>query len=138
MEKIIRYNLFISHSWTYGEQYDGLVRLLNSDPSFKYRNYSVPKTDPIHNVKTDWELRNAIKTQMISASCVLILAGVYSTYSKWINIEIDLAKNGFVITKKIISIEPWGLERTSTVVKSNANVIVKWSSSSVIEAIKKN
>jgi len=31
---------------------------------------------------------------MKHASVVLILAGVYSTYSKWINIEIDLAKNG--------------------------------------------
>ena len=43
---------------------------------------------------------------MAPASCVLILAGVYSTYSKWINIEIDLAKNGFYTPKRIIAIEP--------------------------------
>ncbi len=51
---------------------------------------------------------------MQHASCVLILAGVYSTYSKWINIEIELANE---MGKKIIAIEPWGSERTSTVVK---------------------
>ncbi|OPY56750.1 MAG: hypothetical protein A4E55_01950 [Pelotomaculum sp. PtaU1.Bin035] len=43
------YNLFISHSWTYSDAYDKLIGLLNSDPYFSYKNYSVPKDDPIHN-----------------------------------------------------------------------------------------
>lgn len=51
---------------------------------------------------------------MQPASCVLIMVGVYSTYSKWINIEIELAQS---MNKKIIAIEPWGTEKTSTVVK---------------------
>jgi hypothetical protein len=55
-----------------------------------------------------------------------VLAGVYSTYSKWINKEIDLAKNGFNIPKKIIAIEPWVSDRTSLVVKNNSDKIVKW------------
>ncbi|WP_421777363.1 TIR domain-containing protein [Gardnerella sp. KA00225] len=33
-----------------------------------------------------------MKNQMQHASCVLILSGIYSTYSKWINIEIELAQ----------------------------------------------
>ncbi|MDY4886770.1 MAG: TIR domain-containing protein [Eubacteriales bacterium] len=70
---------------------------------------------------------------MQHASCVLILAGVYSTYSKWINIEINLAQE---MGKRIIAIEPWGSERTSTVVKSNANKVVKWNTSSIVNAIK--
>jgi hypothetical protein len=127
------YNLFISHSWAYSDAYDGLVNLLNSDRSFDYKNYSVPKNDPIHNAPYDYQLKEAIRRQMQPASCVLILAGVYSTYSKWINIEIGLAKE---MRKKIIAIEPWGAERTSTVVKNAADTIVGWNTASIIKAIR--
>ena len=127
------YNIFISHSWSYSDYYDKLISLLDSESSLYYRDYSVPKNDPIHNANNDRELRAAIKNQMQHASCVLILAGVYSTYSKWINIEIDLAQE---MGKRIIAIEPWGSERTSTVVKSNANKVVKWNTSSIVNAIK--
>ena len=130
------YNLFISHSWSYGDQYNRLVELLNAAPNFEYKNYSVPKDDPIHNAPYDWQLRAAIKEQMSHASCVLVLAGVYSTYSKWINIELDLAQTGYNIPKKIIAIEPWGAERTSTVVKTSADTIVKWQTSSIVKAIR--
>ena len=130
------YNLFISHSWSYGNQYNRLVALLNAAPNFEYRNYSVPKDDPIHDAPYDWQLRAAIKEQMSHASCVLVLAGVYSTYSKWINIELDLARTGFNIPKKIIAIEPWGAEKTSSVVKANADEIIKWQTSSIIKAIR--
>lgn len=127
------YNLFISHSWAYSDAYDQLIRLLNSDSTFIYKNYSIPKNDPIHNARYDYQLKAAIRNQMQHASCVLVLAGVYSTYSKWINIEIELAKE---MNKKIIAIEPWGAEKTSIVVKRCANKIVKWQSSSIIKAIR--
>ena len=127
------YNLFISHSWAYGDAYDKLIRMLDSDRYFKYKDYSVPKNNPIHNATYDYQLRAAIKNQMQHASCVLILAGVYATYSKWINIEIQLAKE---MNKPIIAIEPWGSERTSLIVKNNANKIVRWNTSSIISAIR--
>lgn len=127
------YNIFISHSWSYSDTYENLVKLLDSAPYFDYRNYSVPKDDPIHDADNSSELREAIKNQMQHATCVLILAGVYSTYSKWINIEIELAKE---MGKCVIAIEPWGTERTSTVVKDNADKIVKWQTSSIVDAIK--
>ncbi|MFU0528606.1 TIR domain-containing protein [Gardnerella vaginalis] len=127
------YNLFISHSWSYSDAYDGLVNLLDSNPYFIYKNYSVPKDDPIHNARNDHQLKEAIRNQMQHASCVLILAGVYSTYSKWINIEIELAKE---LDKKIIAVEPWDSEKTSRVVKNAADVIVKWRTDSIISAIR--
>lgn len=127
------YNLFISHSWTYGDAYDRLVEMLNAKPNFSYKNYSVPKNDPIHNAQYDYQLREAIKRQMQPASCVLILAGVYATYSKWINIEIELAQQ---MGKTIIAIEPWGSEKTSTKVKNAANKIVRWNTDSIVSAIR--
>lgn len=127
------YNIFISHSWNYSDAYERLINLLDSTNNFSYKNYSIPKDDPIHNAKYDYQLKSAIRNQMKYASCVLILAGVYSTYSKWINIEIELAQE---MGKKIIAIEPWGAERTSTTVKNNATEIVKWQASSIVNAIK--
>ncbi|MBT9809740.1 molecular chaperone Tir [Enterocloster citroniae] len=131
------YNLFISHSWAYTDAYEKLVGLLDNAVDFEYKNYSVPKNDPIHNAKNDKELKAAIKNQMQSASVVLILAGVYSSYSKWIDIEIELAQSGFTNAKKIIAIEPWGSEKTSRKVKNAADEIVKWQTSSIVAAIKK-
>lgn len=127
------YNLFISHSWSYSDSYDKLINLLNNDTYFKYKDYSVPKNDPIHNAKYDYELKQAIERQIRPASCVIILAGVYATYSKWINIEIDIAKT---LNKKIVAVEPWGSEKTSSKVKLNADRIVKWNSKSIIDAIR--
>jgi cysteine synthase len=127
------YNLFISHSWTYSDAYEKLVSMLNSNSYFSYKNYSVPKNDPIHNATYDYQLKAAIRNQMQHASCVLIMAGVYSTYSKWINIEIQLAKE---MGKTIIAIEPWGSQRTSTTVKQAADKIVGWNSNSIISAIR--
>lgn len=63
------------------------------------------------------------------------MARVYSTYSKWINIEIELAKS---MNKEIIAVEPWGSERTYTVVKTEGYRIVKRNSDSIISAITDN
>lgn len=131
----MQYNLFISHSWTYSDAYEKLVNLLNGVSGFTYRNYSVPKNDPIHNAPYDYQLRAAIRNQMQHASCVLVLAGVYSTYSKWIKIELELAAE---MGKKIIAIEPWGAEHTSAIVKGYADEIVKWQGSSIVKAIRGN
>ncbi len=130
------FNLFISHSWTYGDAYDRLVNLLRARSYFQFRNYSVPQDDPIHNAGTDAQLREAIWRQMAPCSAVLILAGVYATYSKWINIEIDLAKNGFTGPKPIIAIRPWGSERTSVPVREAADREVGWNTESVVRAVR--
>lgn len=127
------YNLFISHSRAYKKAYNDLKGLLNAKLYFSYKDYSVPEDDPIHNAGSDSELKAAIKRQMQPASCIIILAGVYATYSKWINIEIELAKS---MNKKIIAIQPWAAERTSSVVKNAADKIVGWNTNSVVGAIR--
>jgi hypothetical protein len=127
------YNLFISHSWAYSDAYDGLVSLLDKRSYFEYRNHSVPKNDPIHTNGTDGELYGAIKNKVIYCNEVIILAGVYSSYSKWIDKEIKIAED---LKKPIIAVEPWGSERTSRVVKEHADKIVKWNTESIVDAIR--
>ena len=123
--------IFISHSWSYGDQYNQLVTFLNQELGFFY-NHSVPKDDPIHTNGTDKELAEKIEAKVKGCSCVIILAGVYATYSKWINKEIEMAKK---YCKPIIAVEYWGAERTSTVVKNAATIVVKWNAKSIAKAI---
>lgn len=127
------YNIFISHSWNYSNQYEGLLNLLKARPYFEFKDYSVPKNDPIHNAPYDYQLRAAIKNQMQHASCVIVLAGVYASCSKWIDIEIDLAKE---LNKKIIAVEPYASSNTSAKVKNAASEIVKWNTDSIVKAIR--
>ena len=47
------YNLFISHSWNYDNHYAGLIEKLNSFPNFRFKDYSVPKDDPIIGAKNN-------------------------------------------------------------------------------------
>lgn len=130
------YNLFLSHSWTYAKDYEELKELLDKDIFFNYKDYSIPKDDPIHTNGTDKELYAAIKNKISGTSAVLILAGVYSSYSKWIDKEIKIAKTEFSSVKPIIAIEPYASEKTSATVKNNADKIVKWRSKSIVSAIK--
>ncbi|WP_232105327.1 TIR domain-containing protein [Serratia ureilytica] len=71
------YNVFISHSWNYGDFYTRLVEMLHSKPGFLFKNYSVPEENPIFGAKTDRELETAIEVKMRLSSVVLIMAGVY-------------------------------------------------------------
>lgn len=125
--------LFISHSWTYAAEYERFINLLDGRGYFAFHNYSVPKNDPIHNAPNQAALREAIAKQIRPVQVVVILAGVYSTHSKWINSEIDLAKT---MMKPIIGVESLGAERVSSVVQNHATKMVKWNSDSIVNAIR--
>ena len=129
------YNLFISHSWSYSDEYEKIIRMLDNAPYFSYKDYSVPKEDPlrIYSRYYNSELRNKIANQMRTCHVVLILAGVYASYSDSIDMEIEIAKS---LNKPIIAIERWGSGRTSLKVKQNADRIVGWNTSSIVDAIR--
>lgn len=130
------HHLFISHSWAYGDQYNRLVGLLRSRRYFRFRDYSVPKDDPIHSAPTSPALRRAIKAKMAPCGAVLILAGVYATYSNWIDQEIELAQEGFRFSKPIIAIKPLGSKRISVPVQQAADRVVSWRTESIVQAIR--
>ena len=132
------YNLFVSHSWAYSNAYDGLVNLLDARKYFFYRNSSVPKDDPLHTSGTDKALYAAIKKKVSPCSVVLILAGVYGSYSKWIDKEIQIAQTEFSVSKPIIAIiTPWKFHKdTSTKVTEAADKIVGWNTESIVSAIR--
>ena len=83
------YNLFTSHSWSYGDDYDRLVALLDTRPYFSCKNYSIPKDDPIHAPASDAALYQAIVQQMTPCHVIIMLAGKYATFSRWIKRDRD-------------------------------------------------
>ncbi|MBO8183089.1 MAG: TIR domain-containing protein [Archaeoglobus sp.] len=132
------YNLFISHSWSYSYEYNRLVNLLNNAPYFRWRNYSSPKHDPAIDPTTRVGREKLIKelaNQIKPASCVLILSGLYVSYSYWIQREIDLA---LYYSKPIIGVVPLGGERMPSRVRGVADEIVGWRTQSIVDAIRRH
>jgi hypothetical protein len=135
MEGIMKqYNIFISHSWKHDDdEYKTLVRWLdNSD--LNWVDFSVPMDDPIHTNGTDRELYDAISNKIRLCSVVLMMAGKSSSYSKWIDKEINIAKVDY--DKPLLAISPWGNTQESEKVRRESDDVVGWNANSVIEAIR--
>ena len=127
-------NIFISHSWTYSDAYEKLCNLLNAAPRFSYRNYSVPRNDPVHNASNAQALYDAIKQRVTFCEVVIIMAGVYSTYSKWIQKEIQITKRDF--NKPVVAVKPWASTQISSIVRESADRLVNWNTNSIVTAIR--
>jgi hypothetical protein len=65
-------SLFISHSWSYGNVYEGLVALLDAARHFQYQNCSVPENDPVHKAPDVEALYDAVKKRMLFCNVVLL------------------------------------------------------------------
>ena len=123
------YNLFISHAWSYSESYRTVCRWLD-ESGIAYRNYSVPQHNPIDS---DVSLKAQLREQVRCASIVIIISGMYAAHSKWIDYEIDVAKE---YGKYIIGLRPWGQERVPLKIQNCADEMVGWNSAPLIQAIK--
>jgi MTH538 TIR-like domain (DUF1863) len=131
-------HIFISHAWDYTGHYDTLSNWIFGErwrvgqASLDFHNFSVPKNDPVHNVANTAALTSAILNQIARSHVVVIPTGMYASHSKWIQKEIEGAKN---LSKPILAVTPWAQERKASVVISNADVSVGWNKQPLIDAI---
>lgn len=132
MPNLRDYHILISHSWDYNSDYETIKGWLDSANNFSWTNYSVPLSSPL-DVKTKKELKDKLRTRIALCSCVIILSGMYVSYSEWIDYEIEIALE---LGKPIIGIKPRGQERIPTKVNNNADIMVGWTSSSVVQAVR--
>ena len=132
MPDLKTYDLFISHSWDYNSEYYSLIEELENHSNFKFRNYSVPEHDAL-NTKTDTQLREALHRQIKPVNAVIVLAGMYVNYRKWIQEEIEIAQ---YYNKPIIAIRPRGAERMPQELINIADTTVYWNTDSIVEAIR--
>lgn len=132
MPTLYPYRLFISHAWSYGDDYDTIVKFLDAASNFDYRNYSVPEADAFERARKS-VLEEKLRGQIRPTQSSIILAGMYVAHSDWIQFEIDFAKS---LGKPILGIKPWGSERVPTAVQNAADKIVGWNTSSIVSAIR--
>lgn len=132
MPTLRNYHVMISHSWDYSKQYETLKGWLDETPYFLWTDYSVPLTKPL-TFKEKEELQNKLRNRISLCSCIIILSGMYVTYSEWIDFEIDAAVE---MRKPIIGVKPWGNERIPKKVSDFADTIVGWNSDSIVNAVR--
>jgi hypothetical protein len=131
-------HVFISHSWSYSGHYQTLAQWIFGQPwhvgqaSLDLRNYSIPADDPIHNVPTSKALGEAIYRHISRSHVIVIPTGMYTNYSRWIMHELDGA-DGY--KKPILAVNPWGQERTSSVVRNRATDYCGWNRDPLIGKI---
>src|SRR4051812_45387609 len=128
MPALRTYNTFISHAWNYDEDYWGVVGFLNDAPNFQWNNLSVPSHAPVSAQQVEYELRN----QMRPADVFLIIAGMYSAHSAWIDFELEFARR---IGRPIIGIRKWGADRIPLSIQNAATEIVGWTGAGIVDAI---
>lgn len=132
MPALRNYHIIISHSWDYNHHYEKVCGWLDDAKNFAWSNYSVPFSNPL-DVRGKRDLRAKLRNRILNCSCVIVLSGMYVSYSEWIDYEIDVAKE---LGKPIIGVKPWGQERVPTKVQNESTVLVGWNSSSVVQAVR--
>ncbi len=125
------YQLFISHSWDYGDDRTNLGDLIMKGLGTQHvYDSSAPQNDPIHAANND-ELIKALINRISQASVLVFPAGVYASYSEWIPVELTIAN---LQKKPVIAVEKWGSKRSTSMI-SSATEIVGWNSKSIADAI---
>ena len=131
-------HVFISHSWSYSADYDTLAGWISNraysigSASIKFRDFSIPEDNPIHDASNTAQLHSAIIGQVAKCHVVVIPTGMYATYSKWIKAEIKGAEK---YDKSILAVYPWAQKKNSGVVLRAADAACGWNRNSVLSNI---
>ncbi|MCD8059435.1 MAG: TIR domain-containing protein [Bacteroides fragilis] len=126
------YHILISHSWSYATKYDTVCSWFDEAQNFKWSDYSVCCDKPL-DTSTDSELKEKLRNRIALSSCIVVLSGMYVTYSEWIDYEIETA---LAMDKPIIGVKPWGQERVPLKVQDSSSVMVGWNEKSVVDAVR--
>ncbi len=137
MPGLYDYRIFISHAWKYGTDYDRLIEFLDEANNFSFYDYSAPREKPLFPAGTPYtnlEIASKITAKIRPAQVVLVLSGMYESYSSWMQFEVDEAKR---MGKPIIGIYPWGQINVPKHVLDAADEMVRWQTSSIVSAIRR-
>ncbi len=137
MPSLKTYDIFISHAWKYGSEYDRLINMLNLASYFYYRNYSAPKDKPLvspGSTVTNRILKDCIDKKIRPVSVVIVLSGMYYYYHDWMQVEMDIAHS---YHKPIIAIKPWGNQFVPQQIVNVSNTVVNWNTDTIVSAIRK-
>ena len=126
------YSIFISHSWDHSDDLEALHKLLNDRKYFCYESMEATKFEPIDSENAKY-IKSVLKRRIEDSNMVLALAGIYASHSDWMKWEIETAKS---LGIPIVGVIPRGQQRISQVVFVNSIADVRWSTESIVQAIR--
>ncbi len=126
------YKLFISHSWDHDDVLQDLKNLIDSRGYFPATYTQIEKDCPIDSDKA-WVIKANITKRLQESDVVLAIAGVYASYSEWMQWEMDKAKE---LGLRVIGVIPRGQEHISHEVFNRSAVDVRWNADSIVDAIR--
>ncbi|MDO9578397.1 MAG: TIR domain-containing protein [Candidatus Cloacimonadales bacterium] len=127
------YNVFISHSWAYIQDLKNLRTLLEERGYFNVEFEEATPDEPIDSENAEY-IKRRLREKIKNSDIVLGIAGVYASYSEWIEWELDTAIKNDI---PIIGVIPRGQERISTIVSSRSKEDIRWNTESIVSAIKR-
>ena len=92
------------------------------------------KDVPINSTHAPY-IKSRLRAKIQSSDIVLAMAGVYASHSDWMPWELDQAKS---LGVPIVGVIPRGQERISSEVFSRSVSDVRWSTESIVEAIREH
>jgi len=127
------YHIFISHSWSYQKDLINLRNLLNGRGYFNVEFEEVSAEEPINSENAAY-IKKRLKQKISNSNIVLGIAGMYASYSEWMDWELNTAVE---LDIPIVGIIPSGQERISTTISSRSKEDVCWNTESIVVAIRK-
>jgi len=126
------YHIFISHSWSHVDDLKNLRNLLEQRGYFNVEFEEVAPEDAIDSENSNY-IKQCLKKKIQNSNIVLGIAGMYASYSEWMEWELDKAIG---LDVPIVGVIPRGQERISTTVSSRSKQDVRWNTESIVEAIR--
>ena len=126
------YKLFISHSWDHDDVLQDLKNLIDSRGYFP-ATYTQIEIDCSIDSDKAWVIKANITKRLQESDVVLAIAGVYASYSEWMQWEMDKAKD---LGLKVIGVIPRGQEHISHEVFNRSAVDFRWNADSIVDAIR--
>ena len=128
------WDLFITHSWRYHEDWIRVSELLDAEPGLSWRNFSVPWHDPAMDPNTEVGgrfIRDWLETQIIPAVGVILLASVLERGSakRWVTLELEYARQH---NKPIIVLPAFGKDSVPDELLGLADALVPWEAAKII------
>jgi len=126
------YHIFISHSWKYPNDLENLRNLLRERGYFNVEFEEASADEPINSANA-YYIKKRLAEKISNSNIVLGIAGMYASYSDWMEWELDKA---IELGVPIVGVIPRGQERISQTVSSRSKQDVRWNTESIVAAIR--
>lgn len=124
------YRVFISHCWEYAENYYRLVKWLDDEPLFRWKDLSVPQESAL---REDSTFEKRLRKRLGDADILVVLIGMQIPHRDWMQWEIKWAR---IRSIPIVGVMPNGGVRIPAVVEETGCPIVGWRRDSIVGAIR--